>query len=45
MSYIGGRDAERPAPDRLLQEIADYVLERTPDSAEARRALNGSSWV
>ena len=37
MSYIGGRDAERPAPDRLLQEIADYVLEPTPDSAEARR--------
>jgi 2-methylcitrate dehydratase len=37
MSYIGGRDAERPAPDRLLTDIADYVLATGADSAEARR--------
>jgi 2-methylcitrate dehydratase len=37
MSYIGGRDAERPAPDRLLTEIADYVLGFRADGAEARR--------
>ena len=37
MSYIGGRDAERPAPDRLLTDIADYVLSPGADSAEARR--------
>jgi 2-methylcitrate dehydratase len=37
MSYIGGRDAERPAPDRLLTDIADYALQTAADSAEARR--------
>src|SRR5436189_2292261 len=37
MSYIGGRNAERPAPDRLLTDIADYVLQAGADSAEARR--------
>ena len=37
MSYIGGRDAERPAPDRLLTEIADYVRAFRADGAEARR--------
>jgi 2-methylcitrate dehydratase len=31
------RSAERPAPDRLLTEIADYVLGYRADSAEARR--------
>ncbi len=31
------RNAERPAPDRLLTEIADYVLEYRADGAEARR--------
>jgi 2-methylcitrate dehydratase len=34
---LGSRDAERPAPDRLLSEIADYVLEYPGASAEARR--------
>src|SRR5512147_1239986 len=37
MSYIGGRDAERPAPDRLLTDIADYVLQARAGGAEARR--------
>jgi 2-methylcitrate dehydratase len=37
MSYIGGRDAERPAPDQLLQQIADYVIQHECGSAEARR--------
>jgi 2-methylcitrate dehydratase len=37
MSYIGARDAERPAPDRLLTEIADYVLTFRAEGAEARR--------
>jgi len=37
MSLIGGRDARRPAPDRLLTQIADYVLEFRAPSAEARR--------
>ena len=31
------RNAERPAPDRLLTEIADYVLGYARTSAEARR--------
>jgi len=31
------RSAERPAPDRLLTEIADYVLGYGAESAEARR--------
>ena len=37
MSSHDGRSAERPAPDRLLIEIADYVLARSGESAEARR--------
>jgi 2-methylcitrate dehydratase len=37
MSYIGARDAERPAPDRLLTEIADYVQGFRATSPEARR--------
>jgi 2-methylcitrate dehydratase len=37
MSYIGARDAERPAPDRLLTEIADYALAFRAEGAEARR--------
>ncbi len=37
MSSHDGRSAERPAPDRLLTEIADYVLARSDESAEARR--------
>ncbi len=31
------RNAERPAPDRLLTEIADYVLDFPAAGAEARR--------
>ena len=31
------RDAHRPPPDRLLTEIADYVLEFRAEGAEARR--------
>jgi 2-methylcitrate dehydratase len=37
MSSHDGRSAERPAPDRLLTEIADYVLRDRAESAEARR--------
>jgi 2-methylcitrate dehydratase len=37
MSAHDIRSAERPAPDRLLTEIADYVLEDAAESAEARR--------
>jgi 2-methylcitrate dehydratase len=37
MSLIGGRDAERPAPDRLLTEIADYVRNFGAEGEEARR--------
>jgi 2-methylcitrate dehydratase len=37
MSFLGSRDAQRPAPDPLLTEIADYVLHFTADSTEARR--------
>jgi 2-methylcitrate dehydratase len=37
MSSHDGRSAERPAPDRLLTEIADYVLRAGAESAEARR--------
>jgi 2-methylcitrate dehydratase len=33
---IGTRDAARPAPDRLLTEIADYVLGFRAESTEAR---------
>ncbi|HEY7672475.1 MAG TPA: bifunctional 2-methylcitrate dehydratase/aconitate hydratase [Gammaproteobacteria bacterium] len=36
MESIGTHDTERPAPDRLLTEIADYVLEFRADGAEAR---------
>jgi 2-methylcitrate dehydratase len=37
MSLIGGREAERPAPDRLLTEIADYVRGFRAEGEEARR--------
>ena len=37
MSSHDGRSAERPAPDALLTEIADYVLRDRAESAEARR--------
>jgi 2-methylcitrate dehydratase len=37
MSSHDGRSAERPAPDRLLTEIADYVLRERAESVEARR--------
>jgi 2-methylcitrate dehydratase len=37
MSSHDVRSAERPAPDRLLTEIADYVLDDRTASAEARR--------
>lgn len=37
MSSHDGRSAERPPPDRLLTEIADYVLNFRAESAEARR--------
>jgi 2-methylcitrate dehydratase len=37
MSVHLSRSAERPAPDPLLTEIADYVLGRGADSVEARR--------
>jgi 2-methylcitrate dehydratase len=36
MESIGTRDTERPAPDRLLTEIADYVLAFRAESSEAR---------
>ena len=36
MSLIGGRDTERPPADRLLTQIADYVLDYRAGSAEAR---------
>jgi 2-methylcitrate dehydratase len=37
MSSHDGRSAERPAPDLLLTEIADFVLRERAESAEARR--------
>src|SRR5690606_22635760 len=37
MSHIGIRDARRPEPDELLQEIADYVLSFRAEGEEARR--------
>ena len=37
MSAHDIRSAERPAPDRLLTEIADYVLAPEAESVEARR--------
>ena len=36
MSAHDIRSAERPAPDELLTEIADYVLSDAPQSEEAR---------
>ena len=36
MSDMGIRDANRPEPDRLLQDIADYVLDFRAESPEAR---------
>src|SRR3990172_2114159 len=37
MSEMGIRDAQRPAPDRLLADLADYVLNFRAESTEARR--------
>ena len=37
MNNMGSRDASRPEPDHLLQDIADYVLTFTAGSEEARR--------
>jgi len=37
MSDIGIRDTNRPEPDQLLQDIADYVIDFQADSAEARQ--------
>jgi 2-methylcitrate dehydratase len=37
MSAHDIRSAERPAPDKLLTEIADYVLRNAAESAEARQ--------
>jgi 2-methylcitrate dehydratase len=37
MTANDGRSAERPAPDRLLTEIADYVQGHRAESPEARR--------
>jgi 2-methylcitrate dehydratase len=37
MSLVGSRDAQRPAPDPMLTEIADYVLGYAAEGAEARR--------
>ena len=36
MSHMGIREASRPAPDRLLQDIADYVMSFQADSSTAR---------
>ncbi|MCP5146183.1 MAG: bifunctional 2-methylcitrate dehydratase/aconitate hydratase [Gammaproteobacteria bacterium] len=36
MSHIGIRDTHRPEPDALLQAIADYVLDGSGGSTEAR---------
>src|SRR5690606_10023946 len=36
MTSIGTRDAARPPPDPLLNEIADYVLGFRADGEEAR---------
>jgi 2-methylcitrate dehydratase len=36
MSLIGSRDAARPPDDRLLTQIADYVLEFRADGTESR---------
>ena len=37
MAEMGIRDARRPEPDRLLQDIADYVIGFEADSGEARQ--------
>jgi 2-methylcitrate dehydratase len=37
VTHASTRDARRPEPDALLQEIADYVLSFSADSEEARR--------
>jgi len=37
MPNIGTRDAERPPPDPLLTDIADYVRDFAADGKEARR--------
>ncbi len=36
MTHIGIRDTRRPDPDKLLQDIADYVLNFKADGHEAR---------
>ncbi|OGT83794.1 MAG: 2-methylcitrate dehydratase [Gammaproteobacteria bacterium RIFCSPLOWO2_02_FULL_61_13] len=36
MSHVGTRDTRRPEPDKLLQNIADYVLTFKADGREAR---------
>jgi 2-methylcitrate dehydratase len=36
MSHIGTRDTHRPDPDRLLADIADYVLAFRAEGGEAR---------
>jgi 2-methylcitrate dehydratase len=37
MSNMGTRDAHRPEPDQLLQDIADYVMTFQADGEEARQ--------
>ena len=37
MSGMGIRDTRRPEPDRLLQDIADYVINFKAENEEARR--------
>ena len=37
MSEMGIRDAQRPVPDRLLVDLADYVMNFQAESTEARR--------
>ena len=41
----GTRDARRPAPDRVLTEIADYVLGPLPAGQEARSIARYASWI
>ncbi|MBI1731917.1 MAG: bifunctional 2-methylcitrate dehydratase/aconitate hydratase [Gammaproteobacteria bacterium] len=40
MSHIGIRDTRRPEPDKLLQDIADYVLTFRADGQEARETAH-----
>ncbi len=40
MTSIGVRNAERPDPDAVLSDIADYVLDFNADSDEARRTAH-----